>query len=65
MNTEQAIQKWLELCPCDNWSIEDEHHPTMGDMKLIKLYPEKIELAAIHAKRLDDWLFQDYEESES
>ena len=30
MNTEQAIEKWLELCPCDNWSIEDEHHPTMG-----------------------------------
>ena len=63
MNTEQAIQKWLELCPCDNWSIEDEHHPIMGDMKLIKLYPEKINLGAIHAKRLDDWLFQDYEES--
>ena len=44
MNIEQAIQKWLELCPCDNWSIQDEHHPTMGDMKLIKLYPEKISL---------------------
>ena len=62
MNNEQAIEKWLELCPCDNWSIQDEHHPTMGDMKLIKLYPEKINLGASHAKRLDEWVFQDYEE---
>ena len=25
MEINQAIEDWLELCPCDNFSVKDQH----------------------------------------
>lgn len=69
MNIEQAIEQWLNLCPCKDLIINNENYfnpkNNFNRIKSISLYyklDDQTLKEGIQAKKMDDWIFEDYEE---